>query len=241
MVTTFNWLGQSGIEIVTTRSVQCGHWEGLLCYDLFLCIYSQPDLTLVQVIARASSVHSSSLHFVCPNKDDPSAVSRFTTSSYLLTATHTLQSNMSRDEFLTFTTPTPSPPSPSVPSSHHLPRAPAVVRTSALPRDFGVLVTDTLESPATFLLTYFIGRAVRDGRRTVVVGVAQGLEHYTGILRKNVSSDKTESGIVCPGCAEWEADRIMESSSLWAHALVPLRFFLPTPSPFSRIGCTITF
>lgn len=62
------------------------------------------------------------------------------------------------------------------------------MRTTALPTDFCILLTDTLESPATFLLTHFVGRALRDGRKTVLVGLSRGMEHYATILRKSVST-----------------------------------------------------
>ena len=74
---------------------------------------------------------------------------------------------MSRDDFLTFT-------------------SPSGIRTASLPADFCVLLTDTLESPATFLLTHFVGRALREPRKVVFVGVAQLFDHYATILKKNV-------------------------------------------------------
>ncbi|KAL8292115.1 hypothetical protein RQP46_001581 [Phenoliferia psychrophenolica] len=54
-----------------------------------------------------------------------------------------------------------------------------------LPPDLTVLITDTLESPGTFLLTQFVLRAVRDGRKTLLVGLAHPFEHYSAILKKN--------------------------------------------------------
>lgn len=75
---------------------------------------------------------------------------------------------MSRDDFLTFTTPTG-------------------LRTSSLPIDFTVLLTDTLESPATFLLTHFVARALREPRKVLFVGLSLAFEHYATVLKKNVS------------------------------------------------------
>lgn len=76
---------------------------------------------------------------------------------------------MSRDDFLTFLTPSGA-------------------RTASLPVDFAILLTDTLESPSTFLLTHFLARALREPRKVVLVGLSQGWDHYATILRKSVSS-----------------------------------------------------
>lgn len=77
---------------------------------------------------------------------------------------------MSRDEFLTFSTGSNA-------------------RTAQLPRDLQLLITDTLESPGTFLLTYFIAKALRHKvkRNVVFVGVSNDLEGLESILKKMVS------------------------------------------------------
>lgn len=74
---------------------------------------------------------------------------------------------MSRDDFLTFA-------------------LGQGVRTAALPADFSLLITDTLESPGTFLLTHFISRALRQPRKTLLVGFSHTFEHYSAILKKSV-------------------------------------------------------
>ena len=82
-------------------------------------------------------------------------------------------SKMSLEDFLTFR----APPRPT------------------LPNDFTLLLTDTLESPSTFLLTYFIARELRsefEKRRVVLIGLGEGVEGYTSLLRKNVSLSVTE-------------------------------------------------
>lgn len=87
-------------------------------------------------------------------------------------------------DFLTFTLP-PSPHS-SLPST-----------TSALPPDFSLLLTDTLDAPATFLIVQLVARALRPAqpepgrraekrRRVVVVGVREREDHWAGTLKKHV-------------------------------------------------------
>ncbi|KAK4057322.1 hypothetical protein OIO90_001819 [Microbotryomycetes sp. JL221] len=58
------------------------------------------------------------------------------------------------------------------------------IRTSALPLDFSVLITDAIESPATFLLTLFVTRTIRHGRNVIMVGLGDTLDHYTAICKK---------------------------------------------------------
>ncbi|KAM0789383.1 hypothetical protein ACM66B_000212 [Microbotryomycetes sp. NB124-2] len=58
-------------------------------------------------------------------------------------------------------------------------------RSTALPFDFCVLVTDAIESPATFLLTLFVTRSLRHGRPVIFVGLHDTLEHYSAICRKS--------------------------------------------------------
>ncbi|SCV69771.1 BQ2448_1165 [Microbotryum intermedium] len=71
-----------------------------------------------------------------------------------------------RDDFLTFLNP-------------------SGVRTSALPIEFCILITDTLQSPGLFIETHLIHRALRDQRSVLLLGLSQGLNHYSSILRKN--------------------------------------------------------
>ncbi|GAA6057562.1 hypothetical protein JCM3770_000259 [Rhodotorula araucariae] len=92
---------------------------------------------------------------------------------------------MSRQsDFLTFTYP-PSSSSSSLPST-----------TSALPPAFSLLLTDTLDAPATFLLVQLVARALRPlqagpgrriepRRRVLVVGVRERDEYWAGVLKKN--------------------------------------------------------
>ncbi|KDE06751.1 hypothetical protein MVLG_02947 [Microbotryum lychnidis-dioicae p1A1 Lamole] len=62
---------------------------------------------------------------------------------------------------------------------------PSGARTSSLPFDFCILITDTLQSPGLFLETHFIHRALREQRPVLLLGLSQGLSHYSSILRKN--------------------------------------------------------
>lgn len=59
-----------------------------------------------------------------------------------------------------------------------------------LPASYSVLITDTLPSPGTFLLTYFISKYLRDqtgqAGNVVLIGGKGDMEAYAGILRKNV-------------------------------------------------------
>jgi hypothetical protein len=73
---------------------------------------------------------------------------------------------MSKEDFLTF----PSP----------------LGRSSRLPADLCILLTDTLESPSLFLLTHFLSRALRDGRRALVVGLGNSFDGYSAVLKKAV-------------------------------------------------------
>ncbi|GAA5917422.1 hypothetical protein JCM5296_003807 [Sporobolomyces johnsonii] len=64
-------------------------------------------------------------------------------------------------------------------------------RTTALPPSFALVVTDTLESPAAFLLAHLIARALRPppaegrkARRVVLVGVRDREEHWASSLKK---------------------------------------------------------
>ncbi|KAI5481180.1 UPF0405 domain protein [Pseudohyphozyma bogoriensis] len=62
--------------------------------------------------------------------------------------------------------------------------APSGIRSSALPAGLFLLITDALEAPGTFLLSHFVAKAVRDGRRTVFLGLSQSFDHYSAILKK---------------------------------------------------------
>lgn len=79
---------------------------------------------------------------------------------------------MQRDDFLTFVAPGTS------------------ARTTALPNDFCMLITDTLESPATFLLTLLISRALRQPRNVVFVGLSDTFDHYAAICKKSVRRER---------------------------------------------------
>ncbi|KAK4048193.1 hypothetical protein OIV83_004898 [Microbotryomycetes sp. JL201] len=58
-------------------------------------------------------------------------------------------------------------------------------RSTALPFDFCVLVTDALDSPATFLLTLFVTRSLRNCRPVIFVGLGDTFEQYNAICRKS--------------------------------------------------------
>ena len=65
---------------------------------------------------------------------------------------------------------------------------PSGTRTTALPADLCALILDTVQAPATFLLTNFLARALRQSpaRHSTLVGLAHTLDHYEAILKKNV-------------------------------------------------------
>ncbi|GAA5890552.1 hypothetical protein JCM8208_004912 [Rhodotorula glutinis] len=99
-------------------------------------------------------------------------------------------------DFLTFTLPA-SPLSPSsLPST-----------STALPPDLSLLLTDTLDAPATFLLVQLVARALRPAvpgpgrkrargegpRRVMLVGVREREEYWAATLRKQGIQLTTES------------------------------------------------
>lgn len=60
-------------------------------------------------------------------------------------------------------------------------------RSTALPAELTCLVTDTLACSATFILTHFLSRTLRESKRPVVlVSLSQSLIRYTAICRKAV-------------------------------------------------------
>lgn len=75
--------------------------------------------------------------------------------------------------------------------------SPSGGRTSALPPDLCALIVDTVQAPATFLLTNFLAKALRNSppRQSTLLGLAHTFEHYEAILKKNVS---LLGGIVAP-------------------------------------------
>ena len=81
---------------------------------------------------------------------------------------------MSLEDFLTFRLP-PSAPAPTLPPS------------------FTLVLTDTLESPGTFLLTYFISKELRStelGRKrgVLLLGLGEGVLGYERVLKKTVGA-----------------------------------------------------
>lgn len=94
-------------------------------------------------------------------------------SPHRLIVTHRKTMNNRGDDFLSFATP-------------------QGIRTSSLPADFSILISDTLEAPATFLVTHFLARALREPRKAVLVGLSQTFDHYASILKKTVRSPPSE-------------------------------------------------
>lgn len=60
-------------------------------------------------------------------------------------------------------------------------------RSESLPVDLFIIITDTLQSPAPFLITHFISRSLRENRKTLLVGLKDSLDQYTAVLKKTVS------------------------------------------------------
>jgi len=55
-----------------------------------------------------------------------------------------------------------------------------------LPLDLALLISDSLEAPATFLLVQQLSLALKAKRRCIVVGVANSFDYYAALLRKQV-------------------------------------------------------
>lgn len=65
-------------------------------------------------------------------------------------------------------------------------RQPDGSESPLLPPDLTLLISDTLESPATFLIVQHLALALKAKRPCVLVGLAQSFEYYTAVLRKQV-------------------------------------------------------
>jgi hypothetical protein len=57
-----------------------------------------------------------------------------------------------------------------------------------LPPGLALVVSDSLEAPATFLIVQHVSLALKAKRRCVLVGLANSLEYYTAVLRKQVNA-----------------------------------------------------
>lgn len=64
--------------------------------------------------------------------------------------------------------------------------SPTGIRSSSLPQEFFLLLTDSLESPATFLLSHFIAKSLKEGRKSILIGSSYPFDHYAAILKKSV-------------------------------------------------------
>lgn len=82
------------------------------------------------------------------------------------------------------------------------------ISSSSLPPDSSLLVTDTLDSPAHFLLLQLVSNALRpsgagrgalreldERRRVVILGVKEREEYWASLLKKSVS---TKDHAQCP-------------------------------------------
>ena len=49
-----------------------------------------------------------------------------------------------------------------------------------------LVVSDSLEAPATFLVVQHVALALKAKRRCVLVGLANSFDYYTAVLRKQV-------------------------------------------------------
>lgn len=63
-------------------------------------------------------------------------------------------------------------------------RQPDGSESPLLPQELSLLISDTLESPATFLVVQHLALALKARRPCVLVGLAQSFEYYTAVLRK---------------------------------------------------------
>jgi hypothetical protein len=65
-------------------------------------------------------------------------------------------------------------------------------RSSSLPPEILLVVTDSLECSATFVLTRLLVRTLRDDRQrpAVLVGCSQPLSRFSGICRKAVRASR---------------------------------------------------
>lgn len=57
-----------------------------------------------------------------------------------------------------------------------------------LPPGLSLVVSDSLEAPATFLVVQHVALALKAKRRCVLVGLANSFDYYTAVLRKQVRS-----------------------------------------------------
>lgn len=57
-----------------------------------------------------------------------------------------------------------------------------------IPPGLSIVVSDSLEAAALFLVVQHVALALKAKRRCVLVGLANSYEHYTSVLRKQVRS-----------------------------------------------------
>ena len=79
-------------------------------------------------------------------------------------------------------------------------RQPDGSESPLLPPELSLLISDTLESPATFLVVQHLALALKARRPCVLVGLAQSFEYYTAVLRKQVRLPETQC---CRCCSTW--------------------------------------
>lgn len=63
--------------------------------------------------------------------------------------------------------------------------------SAAIPPELALLISDSLEAPATFLLVEQLAAALKSKRKCILVGTAQSFEHYAALGRKQVRTAVT--------------------------------------------------
>ena len=84
-------------------------------------------------------------------------------------------------------------------------------RTTQIPAGEGLLVTDTLAAPGTFVLSHHLARALRDGRPAVLLSFNQPRSHYAQILQKAVR--RAIRAISSPRASRWPTSGPSHSST----------------------------
>lgn len=60
--------------------------------------------------------------------------------------------------------------------------------SALLPAELSLVISDSIQAPATFLVVHQMALAIKAKRPCIVLGAAQSFEYYTALLRKQVSA-----------------------------------------------------
>lgn len=76
-------------------------------------------------------------------------------------------------------------------------RAPNGAPTSILPPRLAMLVLDTLEAPADFLIVHLLSRAFKQGRNCCLVACSKDKDYYNAVLKKHVCVTTASWDLCC--------------------------------------------